>query len=76
MMLRGRMGVLPAGVIGGEPELLLAVDDEVSKPFVFDAVASAIADATGTLVSSRHPAGTHPCLDISVSTIPDPVGSR
>ncbi len=76
MMLSGKIGVFPAGVIGGEPELLLAVEDDVSKPFVLEAVASAIADATGTLVSSRHPAGTHPCLDISVSTIPEPVGSR
>lgn len=67
-MLNGRMGVFDTGVDGGEP-LTIAV-------LLLAAVASAIAEATGTLVSSRHPAGTHPCLTISVSTIPEPVGSR
>lgn len=67
MMLNGRMGVLEMGVWGG----LLPLD---GPPFA--AVASAIADATGTLVSRRHPAGTHPCLTMSVSTMPEPVGSR
>ncbi len=38
--------------------------------------AAAIAEATGTLVSRRQPAGTHPCLTMSVSTTPEPVGSR
>lgn len=38
--------------------------------------ASAIAEATGTFVSNRQPAGTHPCLTVSASTIPEPVGSR
>ena len=65
MMLRGRIGVLLVmGECGGEPE-----SD-------FLAVASAMAEATGTLVSSRQPAGTQPCLLVSVSTMPDPVGSR
>ena len=40
----------------------------------FLAVASAIAKVTGTLVSRRRPAGTQPCLIISVSTMPGPVG--
>ena len=59
-MLKGNIGVLFAP--SDEPPLA--------------AVASAMADATGTLVSSRQPAGTQPCLDVSVSTIPEPVGSR
>jgi len=66
MMLKGKIGVLDIGDWGGEP---------VVEP-AFAAVASAIAEATGTLVSSKQPAGTQPCLTISVSTIPDPVGSR
>jgi hypothetical protein len=66
IMLRGRIGVLDIGVCGGDPE-----DDD---PLA--AVASAIADATGTLVSSKQPAGTQPCLTMSVSTMPEPVGSR
>lgn len=66
MILSGRIGVLEMGVCGGDPEL----DDPLA------AVASAIAEATGTLVSSRQPAGTQPCLTISVSTMPEPVGSR
>jgi len=63
-MLSGKIGVLDAGDGIGEP-----------NPECF-AVASAMAEATGTLVSSRHPAGTQPCLLVSVSTTPDPVGSR
>jgi hypothetical protein len=65
-MLNGKMGVLETGELGGDPV--------AEAPFA--AVASAIADATGTLVSSRHPAGTQPCLTMSVSTMPEPVGSR
>lgn len=65
IMLRGRIGVLDAGVWGGVP----------FDP-VLAAVASAMADATGTLVSRRHPAGTHPCFTISVSITPEPLGSR
>jgi len=60
------MGVLETGVSSGDPDVV---------PFLA-AVASAMAEATGTLVSSRQPAGTHPCLTMSVSTMPDPVGSR
>jgi hypothetical protein len=70
IMLKGRIGVLDTGVSGGESPL-----DEPELP-LFAAVASAIADATGTFVSSRQPAGTHPCLTRSVSTMPEPVGSR
>jgi hypothetical protein len=66
MMLSGKIGVLDTGELGDDPD--------VEAPFA--AVASAIADATGTFVSSRHPAGTQPCFTISVSTIPEPVGSR
>lgn len=65
-MLKGRIGVLDTALSGDEPEV---------EPFLA-AVASAMADATGTLVSRRHPAGTHPCLTMSVSTMPEPVGSR
>ena len=65
-MLRGKIGVLEINVFG---------DDSEVEPFLA-AVASAIAEATGTLVSRRQPAGTQPCLTISVSTMPDPVGSR
>lgn len=65
-MLRGRMGVFPAGDDGAE---LIPFD-------IPRVVASAIAVATGTFVSSRHPAGTQPCLDVSGSTKPDPAGSR
>ena len=68
MMLSGKMGVLEAGVPGAD-------SIEEDEPF-FAAVASAMADATGTLVSRRQPAGTQPCLAVSASTIPDPVGSR
>lgn len=66
MMLRGKIGVLDTGEPGGEPD--------VEPPFA--AVASAMAEATGTLVSRRQPAGTQPCLATSVSTTPEPVGSR
>lgn len=66
-MLSGNIGVRTTdGEAGGDEELLDA----------FAALASAIADATGTFVSRRQPAGTQPCLDVSVSSIPDPVGSR
>lgn len=65
-MLSGKIGVLDIGDCGGE--------EQDGEPFA--AVASAIADATGTLVSSRQPAGTQPCLLVSVSTTPDPEGSR
>lgn len=65
MILSGRIGVLEMGVCGG---------DELDDPLA--AVASAIAEATGTLVSRRQPAGTQPCLTMSVSTMPEPVGSR
>ena len=65
-MLNGKIGVLEIGELGGDPF--------AEAPFA--AVASAIADATGTFVSSRHPAGTQPCLTMSVSTMPEPVGSR
>ena len=64
-MLNGKIGVFETGVSG------VALDDPCLA-----AVASAIAEATGTFVSRRHPAGTQPCLTISVSTIPEPVGSR
>ncbi len=58
------MGVAPGGVDGGSPVKAVRV------------VASAMADATGTFVSSRQPAGTHPCFVGSGSTRPDPAGSR
>ncbi len=64
IMLRGKIGVLDAGVPGTSVELLFA------------AVASAMAEATGTFVSRRHPAGTQPCFAVSESTMPEPVGSR
>jgi len=64
IMLKGKIGVLETG-LPGEP---------VVVPFLA-AVASAIAEATGTFVSRRHPAGTQPCLTMSVSTMPEPVGS-
>ena len=65
MILRGKIGVFVVdGDVGG-------VEDDA-----FAAFASAIADATGTFVSSRQPAGTHPCLLVSVSKTPEPVGSR
>lgn len=64
MMLSGKIGVFEAGVSGSSAELFFA------------AVASAMAEATGTLVSKRQPAGTQPCFAASGSTIPDPVGSR
>ncbi len=60
MMLKGNIGVFETGVVGEGP---------------FAAFASAIAEATGTLVSSRHPAGTHPCLLVSGSRTPEPDGS-
>lgn len=63
-ILRGRMGVFDAGIVGEPPFRALA------------AFASAIAEATGTLVSSRQPAGTQPCLLVSVSRTPVPDGSR
>lgn len=66
IMLRGKIGVLEI-VSDGESKDLEAR---------FAAVASAIADATGTFVSSKQPAGTHPCLLASTSTMPAPVGSR
>lgn len=62
-MLNGKIGVL-FSEMSEDPDALAA------------AVASAIADATGTFVSSKQPAGTHPCFEVSVSTIPEPVGSR
>jgi len=65
IMLNGKMGVLD-----GETSPFTEGDPPLA------AVASAIADATGTLVSKRHPAGTQPCLTISVSTTPEPEGSR
>lgn len=65
-ILKGKIGVFSAG------------DDGVELvPFGNPrAVASAIAVATGTFVSRRHPAGTHPCFDVSGSTKPEPAGSR
>lgn len=69
MMLSGKMGVRAAeGDVGEDND-----DDPLDA---FNALASAIADATGTFVSSKQPAGTQPCLLVSVSKIPDPVGSR
>jgi len=67
MILSGKIGVLAAdGDAGGDNE-----------PFnAFAALASAIADATGTFVSSRQPAGTQACLLVSVSRMPEPEGSR
>lgn len=62
-MLNGKIGVLFSET-SDDPEALAA------------AVASAIADATGTFVSNKQPAGTHPCFEVSVSTTPEPVGSR
>lgn len=72
MILRGNIGVRAMnGEDGGVPdEDADAVREDPA------ALASAIADATGTLVSRRHPAGTQPCLLVSVSRIPEPVGSR
>lgn len=66
MMLKGRMGVLESAANG------ISEDPAALE----SAVASAIADATGTFVSSRQPAGTQPCFEVSVSTTPEPVGSR
>lgn len=63
IMLSGKIGVLFSET-SEDPEALAA------------AVASAIADATGTFVSNKQPAGTHPCFEVSVSTTPEPVGSR
>jgi hypothetical protein len=68
MMLNGRIGVFDTGVSGGEPGL--------EEPGPVLTVASAIADATGTFVSKKQPAGAHACLVPSLSTIPEPVGSR
>lgn len=68
MMLRGKIGVLDEeGDAGGD------IDEPLDN---FAALASAIADATGTFVSRRQPAGTQPCLLVSVSRTPEPVGSR
>jgi hypothetical protein len=68
MMLRGKIGVLVTeGDMGGDNEDPLDI---------FAAFASAMADATGTFVSRRQPAGTQPCLLVSVSRTPEPVGSR
>ena len=64
-MLSGKMGVFEAGDEGGDPFA------EARAAF-----ASAMAEATGTFVSKRQPAGTHPCLLVSGSRIPFPVGSR
>lgn len=64
MILSGKIGVFDAGVSGASAE-----------PF-FAAVASAMAEATGTFVSKRQPAGTQPCFAVSGSMTPDPVGSR
>jgi len=67
-MLNGKIGVF---VVDGD------AGGDIEKPFdAFAALASAIADATGTFVSSRQPAGTQPCLLVSVSRTPEPVGSR
>lgn len=64
MILSGKIGVFDAGVSSASVELLFA------------AVASAMAEATGTFVSKRQPAGTQPCFAVSGSTMPEPVGSR
>lgn len=50
IILSGRMGVRAAEGDVGEDDSLDA----------FNALASAIADATGTFVSSKQPAGTQP----------------
>lgn len=72
MMLSGNIGVRAMnGDNGGVPADGADPDREDAA-----ALASAIADATGTLVSRRQPAGTQPCLLVSVSRTPEPVGSR
>lgn len=41
-----------------------------------DAMASVIVDATGITVSRKQPSGTQRRIDVSVPTMPAPVGSR
>lgn len=76
-MLSGRIGIFlcePFTVaVVGEIGDVGDSDPSVGVPLAF---ASAIADATGSFVSNRHPAGTQPCLDVSASIWPVPTGSR
>ena len=61
------------GVLANEGDVGHGDEDPSVK---FSTLASAIADANGTFVSRRQPAGVKPSLLVSVLMMPAPVGSH